>query len=191
MQHSKRQLLNDILSVLQTIKEDKPKLEKLHDFIVKEIYEETEEMEKPDIPGRFKKVVAEVADSLTAGYVCFINPETLESEDIPLHALEDYTAMTGEGVEDFNMKHYEWERFIEIRPPESYDSFKIMERFADKVPDTGLREKLIDALNRKKPFAHFKRIIDDSDYRQDWFGFRQARLEEYVYETLTNEIDEE
>ncbi len=188
---NKQQLLNDILSVLQTIKEDKKKLEKLHGFIMKEIYEVAEEMEKPEIPGKFKKVAAEVADSLTAGFVCFINPETLETEDIPQHALENYTAMTGVGVEDFNLKHYEWEKCIKIESPASYYSYHIMERFAEKVPDAGMRERLTDALNRKKPFANFKRIIDDSDYRQDWFGFRQARLEEYVYEALTNEIDEE
>ncbi len=76
MQRYLSQLINDILSVLQTIREDKPKLEKLHDFVMKEIYEEPEE---PKAPEKFKKVVAEVADSLTAGFVCFVNPDTLET----------------------------------------------------------------------------------------------------------------
>lgn len=98
--------------------------------------------------------------------------------------------MTGESVKDFHLKHKEWEKCVEIEPPESYDSFKVMERFTEKVPDAGLREKLIDALNRRKPFANFKRIVDDSDYRQDWFDFRQARLEEHVYEALKDEIEE-
>ncbi len=98
--------------------------------------------------------------------------------------------MTGESVKDFHLKHKEWEKCVEIEPPESYDSFKVMERFTEKVPDAGLREKLIDALNRRKPLANFKRIVDDSDYRQDWFDFRQARLEEHVYEALKDEIEE-
>ena len=194
MQHNLNQLINDILSVLQIIKEDKPKLEKLHDFVMKEIYEEPEEMEKPDIPEKFKKVVAEVADSLTAGFVCFVNPDTLETEDIPQQILNepgDFEAMTGESIEDLNQKHIGWEKCIKIEPPASYDSYKIMEHFAEKVPNAGMREKLIDVLNERKPFANFKRIIDNSDYRQDWFDFRQARLEEYVYEELTNEIEEE
>ena len=194
MQHSKNRLLNDILSVLQTIKEDKPKLEKLHDFVMKEIYEEPKKMEKPAIPRKFKKVVAEAADLLTAGFVCFINPDTLEIEDIPQQILnepEEYETITGESIEDLTLKHIGWEKCIKIEPLSSYDSFKIMERFAERAPDAGLREKLMEILNERKPFANFKRIIDNSDFREDWFDFRQARLEEYVYEVLTNEIDEE
>ena len=190
MKHSVSQLLDDILSVLQTIREDKTKLEKLHDFVMEEIYEEPEE---PKIPEKFQKMVSGIADSLTAGFVCFVNPDTLEVEEIPQHALEepeDYEAMTGESTDDFRLKHQKWKKCIEIEPPESYDSFKIMERFVEKVPDANLREKLIDALSRKRPFANFKSIVDNSDFRQDWFDFRKKQLEQYVYEILENEMEQ-
>ena len=49
-----------------------------------------------------------------------------------------------------------------------------MEGFADKVPDGRLQQKLINALNKKRPFANFKYIIDNSVYRQDWFDYRQT-----------------
>jgi len=188
MKRNMPQLLDDILSVLQTIREDNSKLEKLHDFVMEEIYEEPEE---PKIPEKLQKAVSGIADSLTAGFVCFVNTDTWEVEEIPRHALEepeDYEAMTGESTDDFRLKHQEWKKSIEIEPPESYDSFKIMERFAKNVPDTNLREKLMDALSMRRPFANFKSIVDDSDYRQVWFDFRQKRLEQYVYEILENEM---
>ena len=88
------------------------------------------------------------------------------------------------------MKLEGWEKCIEIEPPESRDSFKVMERFVEEVPDAGLREKLMDALNRRRPFSNFKHLIDNSDYRQEWFDFRQKRLEQYVYGILENEMEQ-
>ena len=71
---------------------------------------------------------------------------------------------------------------------ESHDSIKIMENFVDEVNDIMLQEKLINALNRKKPFANFKYLIEDSDYRQQWFEFRQAQYELYVWDIIKTDI---
>ena len=49
------QLMNEILAVLQTIRNVKNKLEKLHQFVVDEIYEVPEPEE---IPEKYKKFVA-------------------------------------------------------------------------------------------------------------------------------------
>ena len=43
-----KQLMNEILAILRTIQNDKNKLEKLHQFIVDEIYEEPEQEEIPE-----------------------------------------------------------------------------------------------------------------------------------------------
>ncbi len=64
-----------------------------------------------------------------------------------------------------------------------------MEGFVDKIPNSKLQQKLINALNRKQPFANFKWLIDNSDYRQDWFDYRQTRFEQYVYDLLEYELN--
>ena len=127
---NKQQLLNEILAVLQTIQEDKSKLEKLHDFVMEEIYEEPPE---PKIPEKFQKLVSEVADGLTAGFVYFVNPETLEVEEIPQHALEepeDYEATTGETGEDLNLKHQSWKKSLKpkLQPACTTMPVKLSER---------------------------------------------------------------
>jgi len=48
--------------------------------------------------------------------------------------------------------------------------------------------RLANALNNRKPFANFKFIIDNSEYRQDWFDFKQRYLERYVKELLALEL---
>ncbi len=77
-----QQLLNEILPIVHSVKEDKEKLQKILDFLLEEIYDETEENE-PEIPEKFRKLVHDVAESIDCGLVCFISPEKLEVEEVP------------------------------------------------------------------------------------------------------------
>jgi hypothetical protein len=58
-----------------------------------------------------------------------------------------------------------------------------MENFVDEVNDINLQGKLINAL-RKKPFANFKYLVENSDYRQQWFDFRKTQYEFYVWDII-------
>jgi hypothetical protein len=136
-------------------------------------------------------VVSTIADSLLAGLICYFNPDTLEIEDIPkelAYDAEEFELMTGEPFESAGLKHENWQNCITIEPMESHDSFKIMECFIDEVKETNLQKRLINTLNRKKPFANFKYLIEDSDYRQHWFDFRQEQYELYVWDAIKTNI---
>jgi hypothetical protein len=62
-----------------------------------------------------------------------------------------------------------------------------MEKFIDEIPDENLQQNLIKILGRKSPFANFKDEIDESDYRQQWFDFKQKMYEDYVMVQLNIE----
>ncbi|TLX72319.1 hypothetical protein E9993_18590 [Labilibacter sediminis] len=181
---NKNQLQNEILAIIRTVFDDKKALEKIHAFLIAEIYEEPE---PEKIPTKYKKVVSEIADGLSAGLICFFNPDTLEVEDVPKELAydpEEFEMMTCETFESAGLKHENWENCVAIEPMESRDSFKIMEYFVDEVKDINFQEKLINALNRNKPFANFKYLVENSDYRQQWFDFRQAQYEFYVWDII-------
>ncbi|MCD4792401.1 MAG: UPF0158 family protein [Bacteroidales bacterium] len=130
-----------------------------------------------------RKIIKEIAENIDCGMVCFINTETLETENAPQTFIEDpeeFEMITGMTAEDMKLKYLEWENYITVNPLESYEAFKIMEYFIDTVVDKILQNKLIDALNRRKPFAGFNSVVDNSDYRQKWFDFKQQQLEEHV-----------
>jgi hypothetical protein len=182
-------LMNEILAFLQTIRNDKNKLENLHQFMVDEIYEEPEPEE---IPEKYNKAVYKITDSILAGLICYFNPDTLEVEDIPeimVQDPEEYESMTGEPVDSLELEHINWTNCIEIEPMESHESFKIMEYFIDEVKDKNLQQKLISALSRKKPFANFKYLVENSDYRQQWFDFRQKQWAHYVWNAINPNTD--
>ena len=183
-----KELLNKIFTILSPIKDDKIKLNKIYRFLLDEIDEEPQELE---IPEKYKSLITEVVDCIGAGMVCYINTDTLEMECVSQALIDDpfeFENMTGETIESMGLKNDEWENCFTIEALESRESFKIMEAFVEQVPDQNFRQILIDALNRRKPFANFKDIIDDSAYRQDWFDFRQAWLEKYVFSLLEDAI---
>ena len=60
-----------------------------------------------------------------------------------------------------------------------------MADFAEVVEDINLQKKLINALNRPKPFRNFMWNIDNSgDYRQKWFQFKNKRYIQWVTEQI-------
>jgi len=192
-----QQLLNEILPILHSVKEDKEKLQKILDFLLEEIFEETEENE-PEIPEKFRKLVHDVAENIDCGLVCFINPETLEVEEIPKEMVDGLSNFSinpelddDDDDDDDEQKflHEDWENCITVEPRESSESFKIMERFVDELNDKSLKNKLVNALNNRKPFANFKNIVESSNYRKEWFAFKQHQLEIMVWEELQIELE--
>lgn len=194
-------LLDKILIILQSIKDNPEQLKKLHQFMVDELYTEEDESKAIVIPGRYASLVKDVADRLSAGLVCYINPGTLEIIDIP-QAIAD-TMMFEEDEKDeeeneededdpsyADMKriHRDWEETITISPPESSESFSCMRQFVDTLPGSRLSKMLSEALSGRKPFHHFNSIIHQSDEREAWFAFRQKCLENYVAEMLSGTL---
>ena len=182
-------LMNNILAILQSIQNDKDKLEKLHEFMMNEVYEEPKAEE---IPAKYKKIISEIADSLLAGFLCFFNPDSLEVESLPeelVYDPEEYEMITGETWESTGVKHENWEKCIEVEPMESHDSFKVMEYFTDEINDENMQNQLQAALNKRKPFANFKHIIESSRYSQQWFDFRQKQWEYYVWDIIKEDKD--
>lgn len=188
-------LLDEILLMLRTFKENPEKLKKLHQYILNELYtEENTASETVIIPERYASLVKDVADSLSAGLVCFINPATLEKIDIPKSILD--TMMFDEEDEEEDVEeeglfyadlkriNRNWKEKITINPPESRESFSFMEQFVDTLQEGRVKKILSEALSGRKPFSHFNNIIHQSDEREAWFAFRQKCLENYVAEIL-------
>lgn len=184
------ELLNQILPIIHSVKDDTEKLQQILDFLLKEIYEEPDD--EVVIPEKYRKLVHDVAESIDSGMICFINPDTLEMEDIPKSLLdecfgldEDDDEENDEGNDMLNMNHRKWERCITVEPRESRESFRIMEGFVATVDDKKLRNHLVNALNNRRPFANFKYQVEGSPCRKEWFAYKQQKLEELVWDELS------
>ncbi len=179
---NEQHLLDEIFGILREVKDDKKSLEKILNFLNEEIV--LPEEPAVDLPAKFSPAIKEIAEAIDAGMVCFLNLDTLETEDVhPEWLGEDFDPEIDCGIpndEWIPFNHPNWEKCMEFEPLESQESFRIMEDFASQVKNTPLQNKLIQALSNRKPFANFKRIIDNSDEKQNWFKFKDLELQKYV-----------
>lgn len=185
----KDQLLNQILPILHSVKDDEEKLQRILDFLLDEIYEEPDD--KIEIPEKYREIVQKIAEYIDCGLVCYLNPDTLEIEEIPSELIydpEEYESMTGDRWDD-TFKHPGWKKCITVEPPESSESFKIMEQFVDEIEENNLQKRLVNVLSNRKPFANFKNVIESSEFRELWFTFKQLKLEELVWENLSYQLN--
>ena len=124
--------------------------------------------------------IAEIAGELETGLHCYLNTKTGELIFVPDEDLTDDVKPWKEALEklenDFN--------FQQIEKPGSRDQFTIMEDFVLGLPDGKLKQALLDVLDDEKPFRNFKKFIDRSDVRNEWFAFNSKKLQEWVAEEV-------
>ncbi|HEX2078925.1 MAG TPA: UPF0158 family protein [Longimicrobium sp.] len=74
---------------------------------------------------------------------------------------------------------------IRIYPVESSEGFRWMERFAMSQPDSRVRERLLDALDRPRPFRRFKDALQDfPQVREAWHRHEDGKLKDAAREWL-------
>ena len=132
-----------------------------------------------------KAIIKKIAQELDSGFNCYYNSKTDEIVAIPNFSQfsddEDFKEAFSDSLE--KVKKHETD-FIKIETLESFESFKIMELFVEQMSDQNLKAELENVLANKKPFQNFKHKVDHSDFRQNWFEFKQKELEKRVENEL-------
>lgn len=137
---------------------------------------------------KLRPIIKSIVQSLEAGNVCYVNTLTYEIIDIPEalshHDEQEYLDVFQPDIDEVTKKESD---YIRIEPPSSHEGFKIMAAFADQLQDAYFQRRLQEVLNARKPFQNFKRLIDDSKYRQEWFDFRAVEVEKLILDKLDME----
>jgi len=129
--------------------------------------------------------IIEIAGELDCGLKCFVHIEngTLISYPDELN-YPDFDP--DEWAEVIKNVERDLDNYVEIEKMDPHESFRVMESFVDTIDDVRLRDKLIRALSKSKPFRNFKFEIDNSGLdREQWFAFKNRRLFEWVKEQVT------
>ena len=130
------------------------------------------------------KIIKEIAEYLDCGMRCFLHKKTKNLITI-LDKDDWFDDDAGDWAEDIEEIDSNKADYIEFEKMDSKDSFRVMADFAENVDDTKLQERLINALNKPKPFRYFKWEIDNSgEYREKWFDFKNMRYIEYVKQQI-------
>ena len=79
----------------------------------------------------------------------------------------------------------ESDRYNYVDQLDSHESFRIMEDFAQSLPESTFKERLFDALGRNRPFRRFKDIVhEDLALRDHWFAFHKEAMTLYALDWL-------
>ena len=129
--------------------------------------------------------IREMAELILCGQFCFLNTVTGDFDYHPAE-MDFFPDEENPWQEVIDKVENNWDDYVRIEPMNSSQSFAVMETFADQLKADGFEKKLIAALNRPKPFRNFNYLIHESDFRQEWFDFRQERNVEWVKEQISN-----
>ena len=132
-----------------------------------------------------EKDTKEIAELLDCGEICYYHKVTRAIEHHP-DPNSDYFEhdMWEESIEKIESDFSNYLRFEKM---DSRMAFKVMENFTNRINDQEIQNTLIKSLSQAQPFRNFKWIIDNSDYRQQWFDFKTQAYIEWV----NNQIIEE
>ena len=109
------QLLDEVLMIIRAVKEDPTALQKILDYLNEEIVLPEEEENEVKIPERYNNAVKEIAGSIDAGLVCFLNTNTLQIDELPKELVASpamYKMETGMSIKDFKPKYTRWKNTL-------------------------------------------------------------------------------
>lgn len=133
-------------------------------------------------------LIKRIVQELDCGFDCFYNIRNNEIVTIPnFRQSMDEDEFRGAFKAGLHKLKKNKADFIKFEVLDSFESFKIMERFVGELNDEKLQLELENVLVNKKPFQNFKHLIDHSDFRQSWFDFKQNELEKRVETQLERE----
>lgn len=131
--------------------------------------------------------IKEIADLLDCGELCFLHEPTGTLEHYPdpdsLYFEPEPWQETMDKIDS------DIDNYIRFNQMDSRKSFQVMEDFANSLDDDSFKTQLINLLSQRKPFSKFKWAVDNSDYRQDWFGFKEQAYINWVHEQLNDRVD--
>ena len=126
--------------------------------------------------------IKEIAEHLDCSELCFFHEPTGTIEHYPdideLHfELKPWQQIIHKIESDLD-------NYIRFEKMDSTQGFRVMENFANSLTDDNFRTRLFELLSERKPFSKFKMAIDNSNYRQNWFQFKDNANIEWVREQL-------
>lgn len=80
------------------------------------------------------------------------------------------------------------EKYRRIEPIFSGQAFDVMVEFVESLAESKAKQRLGDALNRRRPFRNFKDTLHYfPEIREDWFRFQEQAYKQFALQWLHRE----
>lgn len=129
-------------------------------------------------------IIKEIAELVDRDEVVFLHKETREILSYPIAdgpSDEEFDYIEQEVMEVINIAS---DSYIRFDPPDSDESYQIMEVFVETLEDAHLKARLTDALASRKPFRNFRNALQIEGIEDDWYNYKDAYFQVYVSDKL-------
>jgi hypothetical protein len=115
-------------------------------------------------------LIKEIAFALEMnGIDHYLDKDNLELISLPKDELEDDEYSSKDRMKIETNK----ENYIQIEAFDSSDNFNLMKEFSLTIKNNKVKENLLNALSRNKPFANFKETLHSyPDYLEEWYKYK-------------------
>jgi hypothetical protein len=125
------------------------------------------------------ELLKDIAEYLDTGMLCFYNKTSGELETYP-EGLED-SGLEDEWAEVTGKIEASPDNYLQIEKMNSVEAFEVMENFINGINHIPTHNKFVEAISRKKPFAHFNDMLSYyPDLREQWFAYKLQSYIEFV-----------
>ena len=177
-----------IMDMLDMIKDKPEKLSKVLGFLDQLIVSDDGVDHSANIPEEYREIVYQIADIIDQGEVCYLNPDTMEiqqvSEENLYDSSETFQEQNDDMLDEYDLDYMKWDNRVRFEPLEKDELYNIMQKFVDKVDDQQLSRKLENALEKDNPTAYFSDVIHNTELESDWMIYKNAETRNYVNAVL-------
>lgn len=129
--------------------------------------------------------IREIAELLDCGELCFFHEPTGTIEHHPDSDGDYFDPEPWQ--ETMDKIDSDWSNYLRFEKMDSRQGYRVMEDFANSLSDDDFRTRLFEQLSERKPFSKFKWVVDNSEYRQCWFDFKEQANIDWVHEQLNGQ----
>lgn len=182
----------DIIEMITAIKDDDNKLLRTLHFIEDEILEKKVDKDEDMIVDEYKNICSQVINGMEAGFISYINPDTLAIEQVQsatVYDPQEFEEQNDDILDEYQLEYMKWDDYITFEPLGPDDINTMREDFIRQQPDRKFAEKLEDALTLEESADKFNQLIESSEERQQaWESFQKKATENYVRTHLIEEL---
>lgn len=184
-------LYDDIVSMLEMIRNDENKLGRVLTCIENEVMGAGRVIKEETMPEKYDEVIGQITDQMDSGFVAFLNPDTLEMEVMSksdFYTSEIYEEQHDDRLDEFDMNYYNWDRMVKFEPFNTEEYYGMMESFVNDLDDEKWRPRLEDALSQNRPAEVFHKILENSDMESRWDDYKMSYIGNFVKDRLLQEL---
>ncbi len=190
------EIYGELLDKISLIKHDKEKLMMLMNQI--DGFQTTTSQQKiPQAPAAdYESIVVQIAEALDNGFICFLNPDTMEIEQVADEGFFSYTEaeydeQNEDMVDEYGLNYTGWKSYIRFEPFSREDLLDRIETFIMDLEDSKLKKQLEEFTDTEELLRQFPDILERTGHTEEWNQFKRGELETYVKDQLRETVEDE